>query len=161
MINGRVKGSVAEREFAGLVRDWSGVRLIRNLEQTRSGGFDLIVHPEETGPAADAFRTLAIECKRHQSASHSALQRWWEQAVLQAEDAELMPILAYRADRAPWRIVAPICLLNDQLSLCQNLNYTATLSIEGFCHAVLENVAHSAKQNKSDVIKLSSFIRSN
>ena len=44
-INSRQKGAGAEREFAGLVHDWSGVSLIRNLKQTRSGGHDLIVHP--------------------------------------------------------------------------------------------------------------------
>jgi hypothetical protein len=65
MINGRNKGASSEREFCKLVYEWSGVRLIRNLEQSRSGGHDLIVHGDEVGQVADSFRTLAIECKRY------------------------------------------------------------------------------------------------
>jgi len=139
MINSRAKGASAEREFAGLIQDWVGVRLIRNLEQTRSGGHDLIVHPDETGDAADAFRQLAIECKRYQTATGGNIQKWWSQALTQAEQTGLIPILAYRADRAAWRVVVPLALLNPALSQSRQLDYTATLSIEGFCHAVSES----------------------
>jgi Holliday junction resolvase len=138
MIDSRVKGASAEREFAGLVRDWTGVRLIRNLEQTRSGGHDLIVHPDEIGKAADAFRKLAIECKRYQAVTEGSLQKWWAQALTQAEQSELMPILTYRANRSPWRVVVPLALINPQLSQSQQQSYTVSLSVEGFCHVVVE-----------------------
>lgn len=148
-INSRQKCAGAEREFAGLVRDWSGIRLIRNLEQTRSGGHDLIVHPDESGVVADAFRQLAIECKRYQTASDALIQRWWAQAVLQAEQAGLMPVLGYRADRAAWRVVVPISLLNPVFSQINALNYTVTLSVEGFCHALAETSSHTRGRIKS------------
>lgn len=135
-INGRAKGASAEREFAGLIYDWSGVRLIRNLEQTRSGGHDLIVHPDEVGPVADAFRALAIECKRYQSVTEANIQTWWKQAITQADQAGLMPILAYRANRASWRVVVPISHIGHHLCQSNQLNYTATLGIEGFCHVI-------------------------
>jgi Holliday junction resolvase len=138
-INSRAKGASAEREFAGLMRDWTGVRLIRNLEQTRSGGHDLIVHPDETGDAADAFRKLAIECKRYQNVTEGNLQKWWAQAAVQAEQANLLPILAYRANRSPWRVVVPMTLLNNQLCNSIHMDYSATLSVKGFCHAVVEH----------------------
>jgi Holliday junction resolvase len=137
-INSRQKGAGAEREFAGLIHDWSGVRLIRNLEQTRSGGHDLIVHPDEVGSVADAFRKLAIECKRYQTATDAQIQKWWAQAVLQADQAGLKPVLAYRANRSPWRVVVPLVHVNPSLSQNSQLTYTATLSIEGFCHTLSE-----------------------
>jgi hypothetical protein len=139
MINSRAKGAGAEREFAGLVRDWTGVRLIRNLEQTRSGGHDLIVHPDEAGDAADAFRKLAIECKRYQTVTEGNLQKWWAQAVAQADQAGLIPVLGYRANRSSWRVVVSLALLNGQLSISIHLDYSATLSVKGFCHAVVEH----------------------
>jgi hypothetical protein len=137
-INSRQKGTGAEREFAGLIHDWAGVRLIRNLEQTRSGGHDLIVHPDEVGSVADSFRKLAIECKRYQTATDAQIQRWWDQAATQANGAALSPVLAYRADRSPWRVVVPIALINPAHTLATGIEYTATLSVEGFCHAMAE-----------------------
>jgi Holliday junction resolvase len=137
-INSRQKGAGAEREFAGLIHDWSGVRLIRNLEQTRSGGHDLIVHPDEVGSVADAFRKLAIECKRYQTATDAQIQKWWAQAVMQGDQAGLKPVLAYRANRSPWRVIVPLALVNPSLSQNSQLPYTATLSVEGFCHTLSE-----------------------
>jgi len=137
-INSRQKGAGAEREFAGLIHDWSGVRLIRNLEQTRSGGHDLIVHPNEVGSVADSIRKLAIECKRYQTATDAQIQKWWAQAVLQADQAGLKPVLAYRANRSPWRVVVPLVHVNPSLSQNSQLTYIATLSIEGFCHTLSE-----------------------
>jgi Holliday junction resolvase len=140
-INSRQKGAGAEREFAGLIHDWSGIRLIRNLEQTRSGGHDLIVHPDEVGSVADAFRQLAIECKRYQTATDAQVQKWWAQAVMQADQAGLKPVLAYRANRSPWRVVVPIFLVNPSGTLDSCIDYTAALSIQGFCHVITDGVS--------------------
>lgn len=137
-INSRQKGAGAERELARLVQDWSGVRLVRNLEQTRDGGHDLIVHPDEAGSVADAFRKLAIECKRYQAVTDGRLAKWWAQAVTQANEAALSPVLAYRADRSPWRVVVPIALVNPAHTRASGIEYAATLSVECFCHVVAE-----------------------
>jgi hypothetical protein len=64
-INSRNKGAGAELEFSNIIFQWAGIRLIRNLEQSRSGGHDLVVHPDEAGQVADSFRALAIEVKRY------------------------------------------------------------------------------------------------
>jgi hypothetical protein len=75
-INSRSKGAGAEREFTNIIYQWSGIRLIRNLQQTRSGGFDLLVHPEAAGQVADSFRSLAVECKRYSKVSPALIKLW-------------------------------------------------------------------------------------
>ncbi|MEI7996936.1 MAG: hypothetical protein WCH01_18740 [Methylococcaceae bacterium] len=59
--------------------------MIRNLEQSRSGGHDLVVHPDEARQVADSFRALAIECKRYGKVTPSLIKRWWQQAREQAQ----------------------------------------------------------------------------
>jgi len=104
-INSRAKGAGAELEFSNIIYQWSGIRLIRNLEQSRSGGHDLIVHADEVGQVADSFRTLAIECKRYGKVTPGLIKTWWQQAREQAELNGLQPILAYRADRQDWQVI--------------------------------------------------------
>jgi Holliday junction resolvase len=137
-INSRQKGTGAEREFAGLIHDWSGVRLIRNLEQTRSGGHDLIVHPDEVGSVAESFRQLAIECKRYQTVTDAQIQKWWAQAIIQAEQAGLKPVLAYRVNRSAWRVVVPMALINPAMVNFSKPECTVTLSVEVFCMVISE-----------------------
>ncbi len=137
-INSRQKGAGAEREFAELIHDWSGVRLVRNLEQNRSGGHDLIVHPDEVGSVADSFRKLAIECKCYQTATDAQIQKWWAQAVLHADHAGLRPVLAYRANRSAWRVVVAMALINPAMVNFSRLECTVTLSVEVFCMVISE-----------------------
>ena len=82
-INSRNKGASAELEFSNIVYQWSGIRLIRKLEQSRSGGHDLIVHADEVGQVADSFRSLAIEIKRHSKVTPGLIKTWWQQAQQQ------------------------------------------------------------------------------
>lgn len=137
-INSRNKGASGEREFSSLVSDWSGIRLIRNLEQSRSGGHDLIVHPDESGMVADVFRTLAIECKRHSKSSPALIKKWWQQARDQAEPNQLHPVLAFRANRQDWQVIVPLYLVNSEHSQCLEIDSTALLSVAGFCGIVRE-----------------------
>lgn len=94
---GRAKGASAERELATLLIDWAGeqgmaLEVKRNLEQVRGGGHDL-VGLERYG--------MAVEVKRVEVL---ALANWWEQAVRQAKQAgDLIPVLAWRQNRKPWR----------------------------------------------------------
>lgn len=135
----RTKGSSGERELAALLFDELGVRLHRRLEQYQRGGCDLAVHPEEAGPVADRLRRLAIEVKRHREASQGLVDRWWQQAVTQAEASGKVPALAYRADRCPWRLVVPLAELHPDLpALDGSTAYTAELSVLGFAALVRE-----------------------
>jgi hypothetical protein len=138
-INSKTKGLSAERDVAKLIFDFTGIKLIRNLEQTRSGGHDLIVHPDEVGPVADNFRQLAIESKRYQQANPCNIKKWWEQTVEQAERASyLEPILIYRADRRDWTVIAPLHYVRPDFGVSNDISLTMAMSIPVFCCIVRE-----------------------
>ena len=112
----RRKGAGAERELAHALHALLGVRLIRNLEQSRHGGHDLIPAPEEaTGPVAETLARLAVEVKRYATTPPGSLATWWGQACRQAEAAGLLPCLAYRPDRQPWRVRLPLACVRPDL----------------------------------------------
>ncbi len=146
-INSRVKGASAEREFAGLIHGELGVRLVRNLEQSRAGGYDLIPEPDATGPVAGWLAHHAIEVKRYARATPALLRGWWVQAEAQGERCGLIPVLAYRGDRASWRIVLPLSELARELPRWQGIEYSVELSVPAFCALARErsNEACSAQ----------------
>ncbi len=135
----REKGASGEREFAKAVNDELGIRLVRNLRQYQQSGHDLIVHPEETGPVAETLDKFAIEAKRYASATHAVVMGWWAQTCVQAQEAGKVPVLAYRVDRQPWRVVLPLSELRDSLTQTDGLDWTAELSLPAFCLLVREN----------------------
>ena len=96
-INGANKGKVGERELAALLIEWAGAQgmaleVKRNLEQVRAGGHDLV--------GLECYG-MAVEVKRVEVL---ALANWWNQAVRQAKQAGgLIPVLAWRQNRKPWR----------------------------------------------------------
>jgi hypothetical protein len=61
MINSRTKGAVAEREIFNILSDCLGVKVERNLVQTREGGSDTVVGD------------WAIEVKRQETLSVAAV----------------------------------------------------------------------------------------
>lgn len=87
----RDKGARGEREFLKALGDELGEALTRNLEQTRNGGADCL-----------KVKGWAIEVKRREALSRPA---WWRQACEQAESAGGQPMLAYRRNREPWRVM--------------------------------------------------------
>jgi len=108
----KAKGATAERELAGILTEWAlsagiTIELFRNLEQTRSGGHDL-VGTEQYG--------IAIEVKRVEA---TALPAWWRQAARQAAAVGCLPVLAWRQNRQPWRfrVQAYVWPCNDPLIL--------------------------------------------
>ena len=136
-INSRQKGASSEREFASLIFDHLGIKLVRVLDQSRGGGFDLAPAPNQEGPVVDAVRGLAIECKRYGNITPHLMSRFWAQAVRQAEAAGLIPALAWRADRQPWKVTIPLCWLAG-MGESKEIEYAVTLSVEGFALAVRE-----------------------
>lgn len=99
----RRKGSGGERELAGILRQALSIPVDRNLEQVRSGGFDI------------AVMGLAIEVKRRSQVTPGAVAGWWQEAVSQAATASLCPVLAWRADRQPWTVRLPFVALRPEL----------------------------------------------
>lgn len=94
---GRAKGASGERELAALLIEWAdslgmALEVKRNLEQVRGGGHDLV--------GLECYG-MAVEVKRVEAL---ALVNWWDQAVRQAKQAGgLIPVLAWRQNRKPWR----------------------------------------------------------
>lgn len=115
MINSRTKGASAERELFKIIGDMLGIKVERNLEQTRDGGADTIVGE------------WALEVKR-QEILH--IDDWWEQTTRQATIAFKQPMLIYRKSRQPWRVRV---LAEDYLR-----HYGAVVDVDGCLEMALE-----------------------
>ena len=140
-MNSRSKGAGGERELARLIFDHLGVRMVRNLEQSRRGGHDLIPDPDESGPVAGWLARYALEVKRHSRATPALRVGWWGQTCVQAERVGLLPCLCYREDRADWRVVLPLSELRPELPTWDGLEFTVELSIPGFAALAREGAA--------------------
>lgn len=92
-INPRTKGASGEREAAKWLQSAFKLEACpeRNLEQTRSGGFDLI-----------GFPPFAFEIKRCQTIS---LRSWWLQVTHATNDKYHIPVVMYRPNNKPWKFL--------------------------------------------------------
>jgi len=79
----RTKGATYERDIVHDLADHLGVHCVRNLEQTRDGGADIVL---------DRF---VIECKRR---AGIAVYDWVDQAQAACKEGQT-PIVVCRADR--------------------------------------------------------------
>lgn len=131
-LNSRNKGAAAERDVAKLLFDQLGVKLKRNLEQTRSGGHDLI--SDEVG-LLDAY---AIEIKRYAKVTHALVDRFWDQACRQAEAVGKTPVLIFRGDREEWRVALPLSLLFEKVFDSQTSSEFGIFSFHAFCKLMRE-----------------------
>ena len=91
-MNPRAKGANGEREAAKWIQSKFGLELCpqRNLEQVRSGGYDLI-----------GFAPFCVEVKRCERIDKRA---WWLQ-VRQCVGRGDIPIVMYRRNNQPWRFL--------------------------------------------------------
>ena len=90
----RDKGAKAERYIVNRLKEAGFDRVARNLEQTRSGGFDIL-----------GLEPLAIEVKDQKQLR---VAEWWRQAVQQAREGQI-PVLAYhRPGTSIWRVILPL-----------------------------------------------------
>ena len=132
------KGKVGEREFINLLKDYLGDDAIkRNLDQTRDGGHDVI--------GIDGW---TIEIKR---AAKPNLTAWWNQAVEQAiGNGE--PVLAYRIDRRPWRVILSIGSIHPEIpSFGYDLDYCVEMSVLAFCSIVRERMEEINDDDTSNI----------
>ncbi|TCT20639.1 putative PDDEXK endonuclease [Thiobaca trueperi] len=138
----RSKGASGERELIQAIHAHLGVKLLRNLEQSRAGGHDLtLADNAEGGPVARELARYGIEVKRHSKATQGLLREWWSQTTVQAQRAGLRPCLAYRADRQDWRVVLPLAALVPSLEPWPGHEWTADLSLLGFVTLIREQAA--------------------
>lgn len=95
----RNKGAAAERELATMLSDQLGFAVKRKLGQARDGGDDITI---------GKYR---IEVKRREALR---LDEWCKQ-VEAASGAGDVPVLAYRRNGQPWRVVVPIDWFIEQV----------------------------------------------
>jgi hypothetical protein len=123
------------------VQEHLGVELVRNLEQSRQGGHDLV--PVDTDPVSLALDRFAIEVKRYAAITPALLAGFWLQAESQAARATKTPALAFRADRREWSILVPLSALNGALFRPEwtGIDWTAAVSVPAFCNLIREGTA--------------------
>lgn len=88
----RNKGATGERELAALLTDALGFVVQRKLGQARDGGDDIQV---------GQYR---IEVKRREALR---LDEWCKQVEQAAQPGDV-PVVAYRRNGQPWRVVVPL-----------------------------------------------------
>lgn len=123
----RNKGARGERELASLLTDRLGLIVKRRLGAARDGGHDI------------DLPGFALEVKRQ---DRPCIPHWWEQTVAQAEHDEV-PALAYRLPRKAWRFRVPLYAVGLDVG-GRDLNYTAELTLDGFCALVRESLGVNA-----------------
>lgn len=134
---GRLKGATYEREIAGILYHFTGVRFKRDLEQYRSADRgDLI--------ADDPDFAFVIECKRYAS-GNTAQKKWWEQCCNAARHQRKWPALIYRFDRCDTIVRVPLDVLLSQ----NDWSAYIEMSIETFSMLASEKMGE--KPNGIDV----------
>ncbi len=132
----RNKGADGERELINLIRDNTGLKLERNLAQSFGGGHDLL-----------GLEDWAIECKRYNVVDSSAKKIFWRQAVSQAKQVDKRPVVAYREDRRPWRVIVAWPTHEDLFPL-ESYDSTAEISLELFCSLIRETINETQSNRK-------------
>lgn len=100
MVNARSKGASGERELAmwlfthGLTQKLT----LRNLEQVRKGGIDLI--PED--------HPFAYEVKRVENITGGTFDKWWYKCMIDAKRLNREPVVAYRTSRSDWMFMVSV-----------------------------------------------------
>jgi Holliday junction resolvase len=138
-LNSRAKGANGEREFAKKIEEYLGIKLVRRLDQTRGGGFDLEVDDGQEGPIANELRGMALECKRYGTVRPSNILTWWEQTLRQAKNAGLVPVLAYRANYWDWKVIVPLNYVRSDIPFWESIELTAEFPIQAFATLVRES----------------------
>ena len=95
----RNKGANGERELAAMLTDGLGFVVQRKLGQARDGGDDIQV---------GKYR---IEVKRHERVQ---IDKWSEQ-VEKAAGVDDVPVVVYRRNGQPWRVVVPLHWFIEQV----------------------------------------------
>ena len=116
MADSRQKGAAFERDVCKLIKEEFSIDVKRNLEQyqTKDMG-DIMLNP------------FLIECKKYaQQGANWFKTDWWEQ-VKRASQNEYIPVLVYKYDRQPIRVVLPLVAINPDFepdsfgfSFCEN-----------------------------------------
>lgn len=119
-MNGRAKGSVAEREVAALCQAWwekhePGCRFVRTPLSGGWGGPDVRAGFRASGDLMTTAKQFpfAVEVKRREGWGWKALLAgklspvwdWWRQAIRQADEMNAEPMLWLKHNREPWSLM--------------------------------------------------------
>ncbi|MDG4430892.1 hypothetical protein L5G23_32110 [Pseudomonas aeruginosa] len=127
MTNSRAKGARVELDFAKLCFEHLGIKVERNLEQSRSGGHDL-----------SGLDGWALEIKaRANVPGRKELLGMWTQTLDQAQRAKLKPALAVKVDRRGWTVYVDLADLSDAWVPCKSW---AAIETEDFFQLVREGM---------------------
>ncbi len=127
MTNSRAKGARVELDFAKLCFEHLGIKVERNLEQSRNGGHDL-----------SGLDGWALEIKaRANVPGRKELLGMWTQTLDQAQRAKLKPALAVKVDRRGWTVYVDLADLSDAWVPCKSW---AAIEPEDFFQLVREGM---------------------
>ena len=128
MTNSRNKGLRFELSIASLIDMDLGIKLHRNLEQSRTADHGDLISSDPSWP-------FCIECKRFAS-GYLPKKEWWQQVCTASEAVRKIPILVYKFDRLPIRVRVPIGFV--QLEKTYDKRYVADLDFPTFCYLARE-----------------------
>ena len=134
----RTKGQRGERELFGLLSEYLGAIVKRNLMQSAWGGADTLDIPG-----------WAIEVKRQETLN---LKSWWAQTVNQAALHRRKPILFYRQSRNPWRACIDLHDLDASKFPVAGREY-AIVSFDAACQFLREGLEVQSTQKEEVCLK--------
>ena len=121
MVNSRTKGSAFERIIARALFEELGIKFVRDLRQYQQAQFGDLVTDDPAWP-------YVLELKRYRNGPIGGLTAWWEQVERAAANAKQIPVLIYKYDRAPIRVVLML------------MGVKADVSFEDFCYLAREKM---------------------
>ena len=119
MTNSRTKGRSGEYEIRDILFDQLGLTFKRDIEQFRQADRGDLLCVDMDFPAV-------IEVKRYAKGGETPRGAWWDQ-VCKAADGKGIPLLIYRFDRQPIRMVFPLHVVGDYP---ENNQMTCTVGVE-------------------------------
>ena len=128
MTNSRNKGLRFELQVASLLDDELGIKLHRDLEQTRTADHGDLISSDPSWP-------FCIECKRY-AKGYLPKDEWWQQVCIASDLVRKIPILVYKFDRLPIRVRVPIAFV--QLEKTYDKRYVTDLDLPTFCYLARE-----------------------
>ena len=105
MVNSRNKGAAAEREVAKIIFEELGIQLYRDLEQYRSADHGDLITEDPSWP-------FCIEVKRY-GVGAGMKNQWWSQVKNASQATGREPVLFYKYNNKPWRVVIELGLIQD------------------------------------------------
>ena len=129
-VNSRAKGARNELACIRFIEECTGITAERNHSQSSRGGHDLLGIPH-----------FAVEVKAYNKYTDGDRQRWWQQAVRQAQAVELEPAVFYRGNREDWKVmVAHPYALQNNIYTIDDFRIVCTVGGELWCSLLSERL---------------------